>query len=531
MNKPNCPECSELMVRRSGKYGKFWGCPNFPRCRGTRSMNSPKPEFKKKQAEFKPSPYQEDIFEFVRHGGGNALVEAVAGSGKTTTIVKALQFTPEDAKVAFVAFNVAIANELKDRAPNHVQVSTLHSLGLKNISAWLGTKPKVDDNKVFNILEAVLDLYDRDSPDWDLVSPLKKMVSLAKATLIDPENHVEIDMMCDRYGIELNGYGPKLFSLLPIILEKCKRLTGLVDFDDMIWLPIALNIGCEQFDFLMVDEAQDLNAAQIQLVLKSIKPGGRVIAVGDRNQSIYGFRGADTQAIPNLIGALDAKTLPLSITYRCPKSHVELAQTIVPEIEAAEWAKKGSIDYLPMSQILDDKIAQSGDLILCRCNAPLVEVAFALIRSGQKAVMRGRDIGTNLINIVQKMKAKGIYDFWTRLRSYEATESAKLLALEKTNQLQTLQDKIDTIVAIGEGVSTVEELVRKIEDLFSDDIEGVVCSSVHRAKGLESERVFIVRSDLMPHPMAQKPWEQVQEQNILYVAVTRSKSELIFVEG
>lgn len=529
MDKPNCPKCDNNMVRRNGRYGSFWGCPNFPKCRGTRPLNSPKPEFKKKVAkEFKPSAYQEAIFEFVKNGKGNALVEAVAGSGKTTTIVQALQFTPKNDKVAFVAFNVAIANELKDRAPDHVQVSTLHSLGLKNITAWLGTKPKVDDNKVFNILESVLDLYDRTSEDWDLVSPLKKMVSLAKATLVDPKDPVALDEMCDKYGIELNGYELKLFSLLPIILEKCKRLTGLVDFGDMIFLPVVLNIGCEQFDMLMIDEGQDLNAAQIQLMLKSIKPDGRVIAVADRNQSIYGFRGVDTQAVPNLIEALNAKTLPLSITYRCPKTHVELAQTLVPEIEAAPRAKEGSIDYLPMISALP--LMKSGDMVLCRTNAPLVEVAFALIRSGQKAVMRGRDIGKGLIVLVEKMRAKGINDFWTRLRSYEARETAKLLRLEKTGLLQALQDKLDTVVAIGEDVTTVEELVRKIEDLFSDQIEGVVCSSVHRAKGLEASRVFIVRSDLMPHPMAQKPWEQIQEKNIQYVAFTRAQEELIFVE-
>lgn len=529
MSKPNCPKCQLDMVKRNGKYGSFWGCPSFPKCRGTRPINSPKPEFKKKVAKaFKPSPYQEAIFEFVKTGEGNALVEAVAGSGKTTTIIQALQFTPKDAKVAFVAFNRAIANELADRSSDHVQVSTLHSLGLKNVTNWLGAKPKVDDNKVFNILESVLDLSYRDSPDWDLVSPLKKMVGLAKATLVDPTNSIELDQMCDRYGIELNGYGPKLFSLLPAILERCKRLTGLVDFSDMIWLPVVLNMGCEQFDFLMIDEAQDLNAAQIQLVLKSIKPGGRVVAVGDRNQSIYGFRGADTQAIPNLIEALDAKTLPLSITYRCPISHVELANTLVSEIKAAKGAKEGSIDYLPMIEALP--LMKSGDLVLCRCNAPLVEVAFALIRSGQKAVMRGRDIGTGLITLVQKMRAKSITEFWTKLRAYEARETAKLLRLEKTGLLQALSDKIDTIVAIGEDVTTVEELVRKIENLFSDQIEGVVCSSVHRAKGLEADRVFIVRADLMPHPMAQKPWEQIQETNIQYVAWTRSKEELIFVE-
>jgi len=514
------------MVERSGRYGDFWGCSTYPKCRGTRPRNN-KPAFGKKnnpKKKFTPSKYQEAIFEFVKVGEGNAVVEAVAGSGKTTTIVEALKFTPTDAKVAFVAFNVAIARELGGRAPDHVQVRTLHSLGLKNISDWLGAKPEVEQKKLWNILEHLLTRKE----DWEIVSPLKKAVSLAKATLTNPNDPVALEEMCDRYGIELNGYGPRMFQLIPEILERCKRMTGVVDFDDMIWLPVVLNIPCQKFDFLFVDECQDLNKAQIELALRSVAEGGRVIAVGDRNQSIYGFRGADVHAIPNVISALDAKTLPLSISYRCPRVVVELAQSLVPEIEAAEGAKEGSIDHIPMRQALG--LMKDGDMVLCRTNAPLIEVAYSLIRSGQKAVMRGRDIGKGLIHIVKKMKARSIHDFWTRLRAYETRETGKLLRMEKLGQLQSLQDKIETIMAIGEDVETVDELVMKIETLFSDSIEGVVCSSVHRAKGLEASRIFIIRADLMPHPMAQMPWELVQEKNLQYVAWTRSQDELIFVE-
>ena len=523
---PNCPECGAEMVERSGKYGQFWGCPTFPKCRGTRPLNS-KPSFGKKnnpKKEFIPSAYQEAIFGFVKSGEGNAVVEAVAGSGKTTTIVEALKFTPIDTKVAFVAFNVAIARELADRAPDHVQVRTLHSLGLKNISDWLGTKPQVDDKKVWNILQSLLQTEE----DWEMASPLSRAVSLTKATLTDPKDPIALEAMCDRYGIELNGYGPRMFQLIPQVLERCKRMTGVVDFDDMIWLPIALDIPCQKFDFLFVDECQDLNKTQIELVLRSVKEGGRVVAVGDRNQGIYGFRGADIHAIPNIISALEAETLPLSISYRCPQQIVELAQSLVPEIEAAEGAKSGSIDHIPMRQALG--LMKDGDMVLCRTNAPLVEVAYSLIRSGQKAVMRGRDIGKGLIHIVKKMKAHSIMDFWIKLRAYEARETGKLLRMEKLNQLQSLQDKLETIMAIGEDAKTVDELVMKIETLFSDSIGGVVCSSVHRAKGLEADRIFIIRSDLMPHPMAQMPWELVQEKNLQYVAYTRSKDELIFVE-
>lgn len=290
MEVPNCPKCGSQMVERSGKYGRFWGCSTYPKCRGTRQLNdNPKPAFGKKEVkEFKPSSYQETIFEFVKTGEGNAVVEAVAGSGKTTTIVKALEFTPKDAKVAFVAFNTAIARELQDRAPQHVEVRTLHSLGLKNISNWLGVKPQIEEGKVKNILSNLLETEE----DWEMLSPLYKAISLAKGTLMEPTFEA-FEEMCDRYGIETNGQAARMFQLTLRVLEVCRAQSGVVDFDDMPWLPIVLNMPCEKFDYLFCDESQDLNKCQIALVLRSISENGRVVCVGDRNQSIYGFRGAD----------------------------------------------------------------------------------------------------------------------------------------------------------------------------------------------------------------------------------------------
>jgi superfamily I DNA/RNA helicase len=84
---------------------------------------------------------------------------------------------------------------------------------------------------------------------------------------------------------------------------------------------------------------------------------------------------------------------------------------------------------------------------------------------------------------------------------------------------------------LSEGCTTIRELQDKIDAIFSDDAEGVVFSSIHKAKGLEAERVFILHPELMPHPMAKQDWEQVQERNIEYVAITRTLSELIYVEG
>jgi len=65
--------------------------------------------------------------------------------------------------------------------------------------------------------------------------------------------------------------------------------------------------------------------------------------------------------------------------------------------------------------------------------------------------------------------------------------------------------------------------------VFSDDKQGIAFSTVHKAKGLEADRVFILHPEMMPHPKASKPWEQQQERNIKYVSETRSKEYLGFV--
>jgi DNA helicase-2/ATP-dependent DNA helicase PcrA len=486
-----------------------------------------------KKSAFTPSPYQQAIYDWIRDGQGNAVVEAVAGSGKTTTMIEALRLT--HGKVLFTAFNASIAAELQRRAPGHVRVATLHSLGLRALRrAYRDLEVDNGGTKVDAIVAAIWPETTERAGNIRTVA--KKMLSLAKATLVDVADPSAIDQMVTRFGIEcendedLDGIADEL----PGMIDACKANPRLIDFDDMVWLPVVLGLQSEKFDWVFVDEAQDMNRCQIELVMRALHQSSRVCCVGDRRQSIYGFRGADCEAIPGIIDRLGAQTFPLSITYRCPTKHVQLAQEIVPGIQARPDAPEGIIEHF---RYLDGVgLMVEGDLVLCRTNAPLVKVAFALIRAGKKAIIRGRDIGTGLIALAKRVGGRGwqnmgVNEFLTRLERHETREMAKLVAAKKGAAAAALDDKIQTIRVLAEAVQTVRELVQKAEQLFSDGTVGVVCSSVHRAKGLESDRVFIVAVDLMPHPMAMQDWEIDQEMNIKYVALTRSKSEMYFVEA
>lgn len=491
---------------------------------------------------FTPSVYQQAIFDFIAHGEGHGVIEAVAGSGKTTTIVKALDLTPTDAKVAFVAFNRHIAKELEKRAPDHVHVSTLHSLGLSIIrkNAEKG-KVEIDDDKVGTLLEEIyptskealkaglIDTTER-RKNWTKRFAMRKVVSIAKATLLDYNKPEEVLGAIDRYGIEIDlDFVPEAIEQLPKLMLKCKELTSVIDFDDMIWLPIVNNMNFEKFSYMFVDEWQDMNFSNIEFLLRCLADNGRMIVVGDKFQSLYAFRGATPEAMDIAIHRLHATVLPLSVTYRCPTSHVNLAKQIVPQLEARENAPEGKVekmDYFDLAKRL-----QPGDMCICRTNAPLVKPAFECIRMKKKAVIRGKDIGASLINLIKRFETDDLAQFEISLNEYYEREFTRLVDKGKEMQALLLQDRVETLRFIINESGTVSEVMSKIEMLFSDNNIGIVFSSVHRAKGLEADNVFILHPEQMPHKKAKQDWEKQQEMNVKYVAQTRSKNNLIFVLG
>jgi DNA helicase II / ATP-dependent DNA helicase PcrA len=333
---------------------------------------------------------------------------------------------------------------------------------------------------------------------------------------------------------------------------------------------------------LMVDECQDLNQCQQQLAMRAVESGagkptvyiggrtiapatdqGRLVLVGDTHQAIYGFRGADTVSMSRLAAMLTAtprgcQEYPLTVTRRCPQSVVRLARQLVPTFEALPDAPEGIVttteaivaaqhvvadsQHEPTTRKLElaalSPTCERGDMVLCRTNAPLVELAYSLIRANTPVRIQGRDIGQGLKTLITKLvKGDGPTTvLLTRLSEWQAKETQAIAAKLDHNadvKYQALSDRVECIEALCEGMATVQEVLARIDQLFQDVTPGdhsayVLLSSVHRAKGLESHTVRIIRPELMPHPMARQPWEQEQERNLLYVACTRAISTLIF---
>lgn len=468
------------------------------------------------------SNFQQAIFRDVAEGDGHTVVLARAGTGKTTTIMEALTMIPSGLTTLVCAFNKSIEKELAARVQKaglSVEVKTLHAFGFRALGNAF--RPQLNQYKVRDILEKLVPGDDkREHRD-----ELRKCVSLCKGNLIERDDIEAVDGVCLDYGID-SGEKPEdriaFCKTVLDVMDTCARNTKDVDFDDMVWLPVVLDLNVWRFDRVFVDETQDLNAAQIELALKACAEGGRVCVVGDDRQAIYGFRGADSSAIPNLVRRLDAKTLPLSVTYRCARKIVALAAQIVPDFEAAPNAKDGEI--IDATELDLSEKAQAGDFILSRTNAPLVKHCLALLARGTAAAIQGRDVSAQLLKVVKKSKAKTIPDLAGWLREWRVRECERMLRKDPDADTTRITDTADCIDAISEGETSVAAVSAKIQALFSDTDETrrVTLSSTHKAKGLERERAWVLADTY-------RPTAGTEEANLWYVAVTRAKSTLFLV--
>jgi DNA helicase-2/ATP-dependent DNA helicase PcrA len=499
-------------------------------------------------SKFIPSPYQQAVFDHIASSKRSARIEAVAGSGKTTTILHATQFMGSDS-VAMVAYNRKISEELKVRlkemgiGPN-VRAGTFHSFGN---SMWFKVAGKVElnDKKLYDIADSMK------VPD-NLRSFVTKLVSLAKQRAIGVEvsvnDYTAWQQIVDHFDLEETlGDGQSnlldtqemvesgisfAMQMLAISTELCKKV---IDFDDMIYAPLIYDVKAWQYDRVLIDEAQDTNPARRMLAKKMLKVGGQLVAVGDPHQAIYGFTGADNNAFDLLATEFGCVSLPLTVSYRCPKSVVRHAQQFVDHIQAFDASPEGSVTTMDQSVFkkLGADALNSDAAILCRNTKPLVELAYHFIRKNIPAHVEGRDIGKGLINLMNKWRTTSVSALMTKLDEYLVRETERFLAKGQEAKAEALRDKVETLGVIAD---CLPDMMRNhIAQLFEDTPDGqksrtLTLSTVHKSKGREWPRVYLYgRNKFMPSPFARQQWQMDQEVNLMYVAVTRAKAELIEV--
>ena len=486
--------------------------------------------------DFKPSRYQEQIFETWQNTDKNILVEAVAGSGKTTTIIELMKRTDASKIGMYVAFNKHIVEEIKAKnPPSNFTIGTLHSRGYQSIAMNHRGSLKLDDWKTFKLLKPL-------TANWKNVP--KKKINAKIYNLTEFYNYYRLthqkdlsnfDQMIKKYDLSLDATDiPKIQEMLSHIDLYNSRHNFhkefMIDFVDMMYLPVHLNLFIKTVDVLMVDEAQDLSAVQHEFINKMMKKDSRIIVVGDPHQAIYGFSGSDVDSWDKFKSLENSVQLPLSYCYRCGKKIVELSNKIYDIMESPDWMHDGEV--VEEGNLL---YVKTGDFILCRNTKPLVELYFNLLTLEKPCYIKGSDIGKGLVKVLDEYKNLSSKDTVTAMHK-ELNSIYKLLISNGIQQPQKHQkylnyaEKIEIITLFSEKYEKTIEVIKAIENIFKEDGEGIILSTIHKAKGLESDVVYLYLPHLLPSKYAKMPWELQQEDNLYYVAVTRAKKKLIIVK-
>jgi DNA helicase-2/ATP-dependent DNA helicase PcrA len=473
----------------------------------------------------------------------NILIRAVAGSGKTTTLLKLLEYCQH--RTLFLAFNKSIQVEIQEKIEKRGlaqgKALTMHSLGLQAVRKKF--KARVNSNKNFDLIKKLQDenYFFFKNVNWET----KLKISF---TIIDMNDVSRLFLTDDIEEIKvyMNGMNKAFFdvdvdgeSAIELLWDSFLNLREQsyagrsieVDFHDMIYVPVRLGLVLPIFPYyLMVDEAQDLNLLQHKFIDKLISQGTiqRWIAVGDSNQSIYGFSGAYTSSFEKFLQKDNVKEMPLDICYRCPIDVVNSANEVYPVMEAHK-NYTGVVRELPSFKMIKDKA-----MVICRNSAPLFELYFMLLAEDRQVYIKGEDILGSMMKFMKPYNYKTVSDAYRKMErelgklasDKDKSDNARFkyyVYLNNYNIFGTLIKKM------AKPDEPVKNLVERLKNIFSGGDDAITLSTIHKSKGLEADVVCILNEHLIPSKFASSDEQLRQEMNLKYVARTRAREEMYFL--
>lgn len=499
-----------------------------------------------------PTPEQQAIIDFI--GGepqASLIVDARAGAAKSSTIeMAAPAILPEHSPLA-LAFNKRIADELKPRLPPHFVVKTMNALGHAAWATARGKRINVDADKMYAVGKEMASGFQSGDAEKDgaLLAQALQLCAMAKSQGLVPlgaplgikgpiEDHADSwEEFAFIKGFELTDEAMMLArAMLKRSIDMAYK--GEIDFADQIYMSVLFGGVYPKHHTVIVDEAQDLSHLNHLQLKKCTRV--RLIAVGDPYQAIYAFRGADSNSMTNLQDTVgfDFQQLGLTKSFRVPHLISERQLQHVPDYGSMPWLGDGQVqnwDAVTGGWSLDD-IPRKG-AILCRNNAPLLRMAFALIKARRPVKILGRDIGAGLAGIIEKLSNKKpipLEALDEKLKAWREKEATK--AGDSERKLDMLNDRYESLLVLIEASEKDNAVAAAqfIRDLFSDTASAdLVLSSGHRAKGFEWDWVMHLEPSKVPSKQAQRAEARgdsgpiLQEYNLKYVIETRTKDILV----
>lgn len=433
---------------------------------------------------------QEKVLNFLSTSTDNLMINATAGSGKTSTLAMA---SKQVSFSTFLAYNKAIAEDLKGKGLN---ASTIHSLAF----SLKPSSSKLEVGKLKYLHQKMM----LRSPEYIL----KTLVSRAKNYL--PEDLTSFFKSYYRSLVDQGSISPVhedreelLFADASDLYTASIEEKSILDFDDLVLLLLDPQYK-GRIQTLFVDEAQDLGTVMIRAVCNL---GKRVVAVGDPHQAIYQFRGANTKAFSYIKSILNAHELPLSYTFRCAQAVTQHAQRYVPHIRSFR-EEKGEVVYTTTRGIPETPLGF--EAYLSFTNKEALFAYASLCRQNKDPHYLGNYL---------KQLAPVVRNFQT-WRGVESEIESKQRALRSRNNVKLASEleALENVLEVGSRLELTLEHLKKIllKDTSSSSSSCIV-STIHGSKGLEWDSVFFVDSLYAPTE---------QSVNLKYVAGTRARNLL-----
>jgi hypothetical protein len=482
----------------------------------------------KSTSPLKPTDEQAHILDLVQSSTDNIIVNALAGTAKTTTCK--LIARAYNQPILYLAFNKRNVEEAKAEReasyedesilafPDTTEIRTYNSLGHGVWAQATGLKLVVNAKKNSDLLrQAILDLKTKriQQEAWDEFFEITSAVALAKSVGYVPDGkYPNAQRLTDALGLDerletkLSELGWRLLD--EVLTTSIKAAySGQIDFDDQVYMPAVFGGTFPNFPLVLGDEAQDANPCN-HAMLKKLRRS-RLIAVGDDGQSIYAFRGAVPGSMAKLQEAFSMAQASLTICFRCPEAIVRAVHWHRPEMK---WVKGGGRAAALRNPTLANFTDNS--TILCRNNAPLLSLAIRLLSHGRSVFVHGSDVGPKIVAIMRKLGDESM----SRTSTLSAIDN--WLSEKLARQSSTAYDIADCMRVFARHGHSLAGAISWAENLFKQ--KGTIqLLTGHKAKGLEWDLVFHL-----------DPWligESEQERNLRYVITTRAKDTLYEIDS
>jgi len=473
---------------------------------------------------------------------GNIRINAVAGSGKTTTIIEYAKSRPASARILYLAFNKSVKLEatkkFEEKGLHNVKVETAHSLAFKHIVFKHNYKVKGQGYKTYEIADiSNLQVISEKHSQYIVANHINKFISyFCNSDVKKVQDLNYLDTITDaKAAAFVKSFYRYIESQTRLLLSKMDK--GEIEIiHDFYLKKFQLSNPILGFDYILFDEGQDASSAMLDIFLK--QKCTKVI-VGDTHQQIYGWRYA-----VNSLEKVDFKTYDLSTSFRFSQHIANLAMEVLKF--------KNHITEEPLKDV---PIKGQGTVKESKTKAVLARTNLGLLLKAIEYV-------------TEKKKVKHIY-FEGNINSYTyADEGASLYdvlnlyngkhfrikdaMIKSMKDLSELQDYIDKTedMQLGMMVEIVKEygneipgIIKAIKDkhIPNDEKEKaeMIFSTVHRCKGMEYDSVQLV-NDFITEEKLEKLTDNKNEKlnkvklneeiNLLYVAVTRTRNSLYIPE-